>query len=94
MIKHFYFQFDTNEDYTVEMIYYWLPYLSGLVEDECLPVECVLRCLKYDGDNNNNKLNSIDQTDLKLKLSNENTKLKNCPIGMWKFTGKTKLYKL
>lgn len=81
MIKHFYFQFDVTDDYTLETIFYWLPYLSGLVEDECVSIECLLRCVNL----------TQNEHRLPISLKNERTTLMNCPIGMWKFTGKLQL---
>ena len=70
----------------LKTVYYWLPYLSGLIEEELVKKENFLSIVL---DKSVFDLAENDFTlDMCVKLSSKDCKLKNCSPGVWKFTGK------
>ncbi|CAF0769437.1 unnamed protein product, partial [Brachionus calyciflorus] len=84
LVSHFYFQFNPMDDYTIETIYYWLPYLSGLIEEELVSKENFLSIILE------KPIYELTRADFELKfglrLYNHDSKLKNCVPGVWKFS--------
>ncbi|RNA18150.1 putative methyltransferase TARBP1 [Brachionus plicatilis] len=84
LVNHFYFQFNPIDDYSIETIYYWLPYLSGLIEEELVKKEnflsIVLDKSVFDLTEQDNSL------DVSISLKSPHSTLKNCSPGVWKFS--------
>ena len=66
-------------------IFYWLPYLSNIIEEELLKPETFIMLTK---NKRRHEIKELDfDLDLPLKLRHGVTKLKSCMPGVWRFTG-------
>jgi tRNA G18 (ribose-2'-O)-methylase SpoU len=83
ILKHFYFQFDPIDDYSLDTIFNIFPYKSGIIEDELVTADQFLSIVL------NKSIFNLKQTDYELnwliKLKNKNENLNQCTSGIWRF---------